>query len=207
MGSDKDDDDWLKLADAIADMEIDTKIEPTSKVKRSSLDFISEEDEKGIEAIWKAHMSGHEESAEAVEDVSEHEEQSALFRINSLINTEKFTESFIYDQPGSVTVKGDDGTFAKKKVFGGEKFSIKRVYKGRKSTIFVFNVQGWKGKTAELSKLEASKYLTGFDSWHDRLMNEHNDRVLTDAKKLAVVLEKEASERYEAQGDKNFGSW
>ncbi|CAB4121735.1 hypothetical protein UFOVP26_14 [uncultured Caudovirales phage] len=204
MNPDKDD-EWLKLADAIADMEIDTKIDIPKPKKLSPL-YISEDGGKEIEAIWIDELAD-EDIAEVVEDASEHQEENALVKINSLIGTERFSEFFIYHQPGSVTVKNDDGSFSKKRALGGERFLIKRAYKGKKSTIFVFDVEGWKGKSAELSKFDASRYLTGFDSWYDKLMGEHGDRVLTEAKKPAVVVEKEASERYEAQGDTNFGSW
>lgn len=206
MNPDKDDLDWLEIADAIADMKLDDVL--VEKKPKEKLGKVGISDIRGteIDAIWI------DEAADFDEDklkhiASFHEEKNALVKINDIIAVQDFAKVFHANAPYSATTKDESGNFKKKRILGGEKFTAVRAYKGKKSTIFVFNVDGWKGITAELTKADASKYLNGFDDWYDRIMSEHGERVLRDAKKTVVEVEKEASERYEAQGDTNFGSW
>lgn len=219
-----DDTEWLELADEIAKLDVDTslKVDAGSTIKTSMfgrgvtatgepIDAVRVTDGREIETIWIDEVADIADDMmfKAMKESEQHQEENSLVKINSLISTEIFSEFFIYNQPGSVTVKSEDGSFSKKRVIGGERFLIKRAYKGKKSTIFVFDVEGssWKGKQAELSKADASRFLTGFDDWYEKLMGAHDSKVLSDAKKPAEVIEKEASERYEAQGDTSFGSW
>ena len=133
-------------------------------------------------------------------------EVNALKKINGILQSADLQKVFTLNQPMMVTVKSDKG-FRKVALMGNEKFMPKSLYRGVKSVIIVCSMEGSSSQVAEFSKADASRAFDGFDEWYDGLLSQHESNVLVGAKITEAEVEEEASKRYEAQGDTNFGSW
>jgi hypothetical protein len=187
-------DESMSLADELGLTALDTTIvPPPSKAK------------VGAESWWLP-----EEDAPTIEmtvtKVDGEIEVNALKKINGILESAALQSIFTLNQPMMVTVKSDGG-YRKVAHMGGERFMPKSLYRGVKSVIIVCSMESSSSQVAEFSKADASRAFSGFDKWYDGLLGQHESNVLVGAKITETEVEEEASKRYEAQGDTNFGSW